>query len=147
MLYATFVQIDILRGDAAAALRDAPLETDPPARPRIQPMARQIGPDHQQADAALRDYIAGNGDDQPCFVADLYALRKQPGAVFAWLQRAWRQHDPNFTGGVSVLSSRPLMDPFLLACQHDPRRAALCQQSGLPLPRQPPPATASSSGH
>jgi adenylate cyclase len=140
-LYTSLAQIDILRGDAAAAQRNAEQETDPTAGPWIRAMAQQTGPDRKQADAALHDYIAKNGKDQPYFVADLYALRKQPDAMFAWLQRAWTQHDPNFSGAGMFLDSGPLSDPFVVAYQHDPRFAALCKQAGLPLP-----AAASSSG-
>ncbi|MGH8235288.1 MAG: hypothetical protein ACREPU_13995 [Rhodanobacteraceae bacterium] len=100
-------------------------------------MAPQIGPDHQQADAALQAYIAKHGKAQPYLVADLYAVRKQPDEMFEWLQRAWMQHDPNF-GGL-------LYDPFPLAYRHDPRFPALCKQAGLPLPARPLPAAAGTS--
>ncbi|MGH8233005.1 MAG: tetratricopeptide repeat protein [Rhodanobacteraceae bacterium] len=128
-LYSTLAEIDILRGDAAAAVRDAKQETDPVYGPWSRAMAPQIGPDRQQADAALHDYIAKYGKTQPYDVADLYAMRKQPDEMFAWLQRAWTQHDPNLITGM-------LNDPLVLAYQHDPRFAALCKQAGLPLPGQ-----------
>jgi adenylate cyclase len=135
-MYALLAQIDILRGDAAAALRDANQETDPVSGPWALALAKQSGADHQQADAALQDYLAKNGKDQPYLVADLYALRKQPDTLFEWLQRAWTQHDPNFTANL-------LSDPFVLVYEHDPRFAALCKQAGLPLPGEAlPTATA-----
>ncbi|MEO8778401.1 MAG: tetratricopeptide repeat protein [Rhodanobacter sp.] len=136
-MYATLAEIDILRSDAVAALRDAKQETDPVYGPWIRAMAQQISPDHQQAVAALHDYIARNGKDQPYLVADLYALRKRPDEMFDWLQRAWNQHDPAFFS--------LLFDPLPLAYQHDPRFAALCRQAGLPLPSQPLPATPGAS--
>jgi adenylate cyclase len=126
-LYGTLAQIDILRGDFAAAVRDAKRETNPKNRPWIQAMAQQIGLDRKQADAALHDYVAKVGKDQPYLVADLYALRKQPDEMFEWLQRAWTQHDSNLIGNL-------LFDPFVLPYQHDPRFAALCKEAGLPLP-------------
>jgi len=138
-MYATLAEIDILRVDAVAALRNAKQETDPVLGPLVRTMAEQIGPDHKQADAALHDYIAKNGKDQPYYVADLYALRKQPDEMFDWLQRAWNQHDPAFFS--------LLFDPFPLAYQRDPRFAALCKQAGLPLPSQTLPAAANVSGH
>ena len=128
-VYANLAEIDILRGDFAAAVRDAKQETDPENGPWIRAMAQQINPDRKQADAALHEYIAKNGKTQPYNVAELYALRKQPDAMFEWLQRAWTQHDPN-------LISNLLSDPFVLTYQHDPRFAALCKQAGLPLPGQ-----------
>lgn len=132
------VQIDILRGDAAAALRDAAQEPDPVLGQWERALAQQISPDHKQADAALRDYIAKQGKTQPYYVADLYALRKRPDEMFDWLQRAWTQHDPAFF--------YLLFDPFLLAYHHDPRFAALCKQAGLPVPGRSPAASASSGG-
>jgi TolB-like protein/Flp pilus assembly protein TadD len=134
-MYMTLAEIDILRGDAAAAVRDAKLEDDPTYGPWIRTMAPQIGPDQPQAAAALRDYIAKNGKTQPYFVADLYALRKQPDKMFDWLQRALTRHDPNLVGSL-------LTDPIVLAWQHDPRFATLCKQTGLPLPGEMLPASA-----
>ena len=139
--YSIMAQINVLRGDAAAAVRDAKRETDPQVGPWIRAMAQQINPDHKQADAALQAYMAKFGKDQPYFIADLYALRKQPDEMFEWLQRAWTQRDPNF-GSIGVLDNGLLSDPFVLAWQHDPRFAALCKQAGLPLPGEAPPASA-----
>ncbi|HXD37825.1 MAG TPA: hypothetical protein VN624_14305 [Rhodanobacter sp.] len=127
--HAGLSQIAILRGDAEAALRYANQETDPDAKALTLALAQQIGADRAQADAALHDYLAQKGQDHPFNVAVLYALRKQPDLMFTWLLRARTQRDPGFT---SLLS-----DPFVLAYQHDPRFAALCQQAGLPLPGQP----------
>jgi TolB-like protein/Flp pilus assembly protein TadD len=135
--YTLLAQVDILRGDAATAQRDAKQETDPVYGPWIQAMARQIGPDQKQADAALHDYLAKNGKYQPYLVADLYALRKQPDQMFEWLERAFTDNDP---------SINLLTDPFVLAYQHDPRFAALCKTAGLPLPGGPPTSAVSSSG-
>ena len=126
-LHAYLTEVDVLRGDVAAAQRDAAKETDPANGPWARALAAQIGRDGKQAEAALRDYIAKQGKDQPYFVADLYAVRKRPDEMFDWLQRAWSQRDPNFTGLL-------LTDPFVLAYQHDPRFAALCKQAGLPVP-------------
>ena len=123
--YTLLAEVGILRGDAAAAQRDAKQETDPVYGPWIQAMALQIGADRKQADAALREYIASNGKDQPYLVADLYALRKQPDLAFEWLERAWKVNDP----AINLLT-----DPFVLAYRHDPRFAALCKAGGLPVP-------------
>jgi adenylate cyclase len=139
-LYATLTEIDVLRGDAKAAQSNAGKETDPTYGPWARALAQQIGPDRQKADAVLRDFVAKQGKDQPYYVADLYALRKQPDEMFDWLQRALTQHDPNFA--LLLLS-----DPFVLAYQHDLRFAALCKQAGLPVPSQPLTAAASSGGH
>ena len=137
-LYALLTEIEVLRGNASAARGNAAKETDLTTyAPWAKALAQQIAADRHQADAALRDYIAKQGEDQPYFVADLYALRKEPDEMFDWLQRAWTRHDPNF---YSLL----LTDPFVLAYQHDPRFAALCKQAGLPMPGQPLPAVSGS---
>jgi adenylate cyclase len=139
-LYTNLTEIAVLRGDAVAAQRDAGKETDPMYGPWALALAQQIGPNRKQADAALHDYIAKQGKEQPYFVADLYAARKQPDEMFDWLQRAWTQHDPFF---LSTL----LTDPFVLAYQHDPRFAALCKQVGLPLPDPALTGAVSASAH
>ncbi|MGH8233085.1 MAG: tetratricopeptide repeat protein [Rhodanobacteraceae bacterium] len=138
-VYANLTDIDILRGDAAAAVRNAKQETDPVGGPWSRAMAQQINPDRKHADAALYAYLAKYGKTQPYGVADLYALRKQPDEMFGWLQRALKQRDSNFFNNL-------LIDPLVLAYQHDPRFAALCKQAGLPLPGRPLPASSSSGG-
>lgn len=137
-LYATLTEIDVLRGNVDAARTDAAKEADPAYGPWARVLAQQIGPDRRRADAAMRNYIAKQGQDQPYLVADVYALRKQPDEMFDWLQRAWSQNDPIF-GGL-------LTDPFVLAYQHDPRFATLCKHAGLPLPATGLPAAAASGG-
>ena len=136
-LHSMLTAVDVLRGNVDAARSNAAKETDPANGPWAIALAQQIDPDHRTADAALRDYIAKQGKDQPYFVADLYAVRKQPDEMFDWLQKAWNQRDPNFSGLL-------LTDPFVLAYQHDPRFAALCKQAGLPLPDRAVAAAATS---
>lgn len=132
-MYANLALIDILRGDAVAAERDAAQEADPVFSPWVRTMAQQVGSDRAKADAALREYVAKYGATEPYLVADLYAARKQPDDMFKWLDRAWNDHDP-------YLSSM-LYDPFPLAYRNDPRFAALCQRAGLPLAGQVPVAS------
>lgn len=126
-LHSMLARIDILRGDAEGALHEATLETDAGDSAWARAAALQIGTDRRRADAALRDYIAAHGADEPYDVADLYALRRQPKPMFEWLQRARTQRDPNFVNSL-------LLDPFVLAYRHDPRFAALCRSARLPLP-------------
>ena len=114
----------ILRGDAAAALAAAQEETDPGWRRIALALATQIGPDAKAADGALQILIAQNTSDAPYQIAETYALRRDPDAVFQWLDRAWKQHDP----GISYL----LYDPLILRYREDPRFAAFCHKVGLP---------------
>lgn len=84
----------------------------------------------------MKDYIAKNAEAQPGGVADLYALRKQPDAMFLWLDRARKQNKGSVANSL-------LIDPLLLRYKDDPRFAKLCQQLGLPSPGQPLPDSAS----
>lgn len=122
----TLAVIAIRRGDAATALRVA--QQGPPGswRDIAVALARQIGGDPVAADAALQDVIAKYGDGNAYQIAEIYALRKQPEPMFAWLDRAWSNRDP----GISYL----LYDSFLLAYRNDPRFAAFCRKAGLPPP-------------
>jgi TolB-like protein/Tfp pilus assembly protein PilF len=114
----------ILRGDAEAALAAAQEEPPGPWHDIAMALALQIGPDRKAADAVLKNLIAKYADLGPYQIAEAYALRRDPDAVFQWLDRAWKQHDP----GVSYL----LYDPLILRYREDPRFAAFCHKVGLP---------------
>ena len=116
--------VEILRGDAQAALAAAQQETDPGWRRVALALATQIGRDHKAADAALQTLIAKNGDNAPYQIAEVYALRRDPDDMFQWLDRAWAARD----SGVRQL----LYDPFILRYRNDPRFAAFCKKIGLP---------------
>ncbi|HZX69359.1 MAG TPA: tetratricopeptide repeat protein, partial [Rhodanobacter sp.] len=139
--HAMLAALDIRRGDPAAALRNAAKETDPDQKAYAVALARQAGPDHAAADAALNAYIDKYGrQDPPDYggIAEMYALRKQPDAMFQWLQRGVAQHD-------NVTIGNLLPDSLLFPYQHDPRFAALLQKVGLPVPGETPPAASSST--
>ncbi|HEY9110562.1 MAG TPA: hypothetical protein VIM92_02170 [Rhodanobacteraceae bacterium] len=114
----------ILRGDAGAALAAAQMEPPGPWHDVAVALALQIGPDRGASGAALKNLIAKYADLGPYQIAETYALRRDPDAVFQWLDRAWKQHDP----GVSYL----LNDPLILRYRDDPRFAAFCKKVGLP---------------
>lgn len=59
-------------------------------------------------------------------MAQVYAARGEPDAMFEWLQRAWKARDP----GMQSL----LYDALLLRYRDDPRYGALARQAGLPWP-------------
>lgn len=122
--YETLAMIEIQRADYHAALRAAQMEQPGVWRDIAMAAAQQIGGDHVAADAALKTLIANQGNNAAYQIADVYALRRDPDQMFAWLDRAWALRDP----GVSSL----LYDPFLLRYQHDPRFAAFCRKVGLP---------------
>jgi hypothetical protein len=58
-------------------------------------------------------------------IAQLYAIRGDPDAMFEWLGRAVDVRDPGIT---SVL-----FDPFTLRYRDDSRYAAITRKVGLPV--------------
>jgi TolB-like protein/Tfp pilus assembly protein PilF len=116
--------IEILRGDTKTALVAAQQEPPGPWHDIATTLALQIGPDSGVADAALKKLIADYAGDAAYQVAEVYALRRDPDAMFKWLDRAWANRDP----GISSL----LSDPFILRYRDDPRFAAFCEKVGLP---------------
>jgi hypothetical protein len=87
-------------------------------------MARQIGNDRAAADAALKLTIDKHADGMAFQIAEVYALRRDPGQTFAWLDRAWINRD----SGLQFL----LVNRFILRYHDDPRFAAFCKKIGLP---------------
>jgi TolB-like protein/Tfp pilus assembly protein PilF len=123
-LYGLLVSIDVLRGDAAAAARDAEQEPDPDSRALLLVSAALAGDDHAKAHAALQDYIRKYGDAFPYSVAELYGQSGQPDKMFTWLDRTWAQRNP--------VISNLLYDPLVLRYKTDPRFAAFYRKLGLP---------------
>src|SRR5437868_4855776 len=129
-LHAYLTTLDVIRGDAAAALQDAQLEPKGFWRDYALALALQIQNDRGAADAALQKFIDENAVSGPFQIATVYGLRKEPNKMFDWLERAYTEHDPGLT--------QLLGTPFLLNYRDDPRFAALCQK----LKVQVPPAAA-----
>jgi TolB-like protein/Tfp pilus assembly protein PilF len=125
--YGRLSQIDILRGNAQAALADAQREPAGPFHDIAVALALQIGMNHTAADAALNNLIAKSSDDAPYQIAESYALRKDADNMFKWLEHARMAKDP----GLQYL----LYDSFILPYRHDPRFAKLCQELNLPVPK------------
>jgi len=122
-LHQQLTVIDILRGDAQAAQRDAAQEASTDYREWAVAMAAQIA-GAAQADAALQKYVARNGTTQPFTIANLYAIRRQPDRMFEWLNKAWAAHDTT----LAIL----MFDPFVLRYRNDSRFIAFCKELGLP---------------
>ncbi|WP_317933496.1 winged helix-turn-helix domain-containing protein [Halioxenophilus sp. WMMB6] len=77
-----------------------------------------------QAQAALAELIASDGDGAAFQIAEVYAQWQQPEAAFEWLERAFRQGDP----GLSELYSSVNLENLY----RDPRFANLAKRVGLP---------------
>jgi TolB-like protein/Flp pilus assembly protein TadD len=124
----TLAVIEVLRGNAQAALTAAQQEPDGSWQDFALALARQIGTDRGVADAALKTLIEKDGGDSAFQIAEVYALRNDAKATFEWLDRAWSSRD----AGITTL----LYDPFILRYKDDPRFAAFCRKVGLPVPRE-----------
>ena len=119
--------IEILRGDAAAALDAALQENAAGGWLEIAlALARQIGGDRAAADTSLQVLLDGHADDSAYQIAQVYALRGDPDRMFEWLDRAWANRD----AGIGYLLYDPLLQPY----ESDPRFAAFCGKVGLPAP-------------
>ena len=118
--------INVVRGDADAALNAARNEPAGVWHEIAQTLALQIGQDRAAADAALQALIKHYGETAPYQIAQAQALRRNPDAMFQWLEHAYAVRD----GGIETL----LVDPMLMRYRNDPRIAALCQRLGLPAP-------------
>ena len=132
--YALLAIIEIQRGDADAALAAARQEPEAGGWREIAlTLALQIGSDRPAADAALKALVDTQADEAAYQIAQAHALRKEPDAMFEWLDRTWVNRDP----GVATL----LFDPIVLRYRDDPRFAAYCRKVGLPVPGAAAPAT------
>jgi hypothetical protein len=121
----------VLRGDAAAALQHAQLEPKGFWQDYALALALHAQGDHAAADAALQKLLNEDAVNGPFQIAVVYGLRKEPDKMFAWLERAYIEHDPGLT--------QLLVTPFILNYKDDPRFAAFCQKLKVQFP---PPAGA-----
>ncbi len=125
-LHAYLTTLDVIRGNAVAALQDAQLEPKGFWRDYALALALQIQNDRGAADAALQKLINENAVSGPFQIATVYGLRKEPDKMFQWLERAYTEHDPGLT--------QLLGTPFILNYRDDPRFAALCQKLKVHVP-------------
>ena len=115
----------VLREDPAGARKAAEAEPAGPWRDFALAFAAQAGPDRTVADASLQA-VEQYAEGWAFQMAQVYAVRGEPDAMFDWLQRALKARDP----GMQSL----LYDALLLRYRDDPRYAALAKQAGLPWP-------------
>ena len=93
-------------------------------------MALQASGDLSERDTALHAFIDKYGQDMPCWVAMLYAQRRDPNQMFQWLETAFTNRD--------VALSRLFIFPYLMDYRDDPRFAAFCRKLGIEsLPPKP----------
>jgi TolB-like protein/Flp pilus assembly protein TadD len=118
--------VAVLQKDVAAAKRAAQLEPPGPWQDFALALAAQIGEDPAQADALLQYCIDHYAEGWAFQIAQVYAVRKQPDAMFKWLKRALQARDP----GMQSL----LYDALLLPYRAEPQYRALVSEVGLPWP-------------
>ena len=126
-VYAYLTIVDLQRGDAAAALRDAALEPAGFWHDYADALARQREGDRASADAALNGLIEKYSYGGPFQIAVVCALRKEPDRAFEWLDRAWKVKDSGMT--------QLFVTPFLLDYRNDPRFVAIAAKLGVDSPR------------
>src|SRR2546423_1013725 len=124
-MHAYLTTLDVIRGNAAAALQDAQLESKGFWQDYALALAQQGKSDRAAADAALQTLIDKYAASGPFQIATVYGLRKEPDKMFDWLERAYTEHDPGLT--------QLLGTPFILNYRDDPRFAALCQKLKVPV--------------
>ena len=122
--YEELAIIEMLRGDAKAALAAARQEQPGPWRNDAMLLALQVGTDRAAADAALNHALATFAPGSRYQIAQAYALRHDPDDMFQWLDRARAVDD----AGIPYL----LYDPLILRYRDDPRFAAFTKKVGLP---------------
>ncbi len=122
--------IDILRGNASAALQDAQRESKGFWQDYALALAQQVQRDPTAAEAALQKLINEDPVNGPFQIAAVYGLRKDPDRMFEWLERAYIERDSGLT--------QLLVMPFILTYRDDPRFAAFCQKLKIQLPPSGP---------
>jgi TolB-like protein/Flp pilus assembly protein TadD len=135
--HSQLAMIQTLRGNEAAALAEARLETPGPWRNIALTMAMQIGADRATADEALQALIRDDAETSAYQIAQIHALRNDAEHTFEWLDRAWANRD----SGIVYL----LYDPFIMRYRDDARLAAFCAKVGLPAPAGTRPRTAAAA--
>jgi serine/threonine-protein kinase len=118
--------IHLLRGNIAAALEEARLEPPGFWQDYALALAQQAQGEGAAADAALQKFIETYSVQGPFQIATIYALRKEPDEMFAWLDRAYTGRD---AGLLQLLTA-----PFICNYRDDPRFDVLRRKVKLPVP-------------
>ena len=78
---------------------------------------------HRESDATLAEYEEKYAATSAMQIAEVHAYRGHATVAFAWLDRAYAQHDP----GIADVKD----DPWLLGIRNDPRYASLLGRMNL----------------
>ena len=110
-------------GNPEGALANLRHEADEVNRLWMLPAVLQANGRHAEADEALNSLIAQWADRSACSIAMNYAHRGDRDLAFHWLERAYRQKDPDLPG---------IGEPMLKNLAEDPRYKALLRKMNLP---------------
>jgi hypothetical protein len=119
----SLAQIGLVQGRPQEALQEAE-QLQGAFRTRTYAMAYHVLGRERESDVALRELIATYQTSAAFSVATVYAFRNQRDEAFAWLDRAYAQHD----GGLIATK----VEPLLKNLHGDPRYAALLKKLNLP---------------
>jgi serine/threonine protein kinase/tetratricopeptide (TPR) repeat protein len=116
-------QLDLLQGRLAEARAEFAKQSSEPNRRLADALVEHASGHDKESQQALQDLIAKNAADSAYQIADAYAFRGETDKAFAWLNRAYQQHDSGLSGIA--------YDPLLFGLKPDPRYAALLKQLDL----------------
>ena len=114
----------LAHGEPAAALAAMEQETDEGFRQYGLALAFGALGRQGDADRALAALETSYADNMAESIASVYACRKQLDRAFAWLDRAYRQHD----GQLPLIKA----DPCVKNLEPDPRLQALYKKINFP---------------
>ena len=120
----TLTEVLLLQGQPAQALATARQIKDELWRQWGVSLAQHTLGNEAESRRALEALIEHSGATAGYQIAGAYAWRGERDQAFAWLERAYAQHD----GGLSILK----VDPVFGALRRDPRYAALLEKMNLP---------------
>jgi len=121
--------VQIMQGDAEAAVASAQRESDPTYRLWGLSLAEEARGHRAESDKLLDQLIAEHADGMGSQIATSYAQRGQPDAMLKWLEHALETEDPGVKGILFI--------PFFRSYQDDPRFVAFARKVGvMPAPGQ-----------
>jgi serine/threonine-protein kinase len=118
--------LDILENRPADAMANAQRENEGFWRDYAVALVQQTQSDRSAADATLGHFISNDSNGGAFQIAVLYAIRKDAGEMFKWLDIAYDTRD----SGLTQLAVTPFFHPY----RDNPRFTALCQKLNVRLP-------------
>jgi TolB-like protein len=115
----------LAQGRGEEALADALREPEGWCRLWALAIIHHVADRRDESEVALQELIANHSVDAAYQVATVYTARCETDLAFAWLERAYAQHDT----GLSDMKS----DPLLRSLQVDPRWEVFLRKMGFPI--------------